>query len=137
MNLADDDTAEKWLVNKLTKIYESKIQDKIPELQFKDMHLISYNIVKRYKQLEEIIIFYFKMFDSSVNPIYQDSSFHENAFATTKQQDDKFIDIFYQMTDQISESAAPFLKYRGDKDMATYIKYLRGKYNVKNSNKNN
>lgn len=38
---------------------------------------------------------------------------------------DVFVNVFYQMVEETSEMAAPFLKYRFDPDMASYIKYLR------------
>jgi len=38
---------------------------------------------------------------------------------------DIFVHRFYQLVDEVSENAAPILKYRSDPDMATYIKYLR------------
>ena len=57
-----------------------------------------------------------------VNPNYMDRSFLKPG----KEFDgDKFVNLFYQMVDATSEKSAPFLKYRTDPDMASYIKYLR------------
>ena len=45
------------------------------ELNFSDSHLISYDIVKKFHKMEEIVRFYLSMFYSTCNPSYHDMKF--------------------------------------------------------------
>ena len=58
------------------------------------------------------------MFDSVANTNYMDVSFSRPG---KNFNGDVFVNLFYQMVDETSEMAAPFLKYRADPDMASYI----------------
>lgn len=71
-----------------------------------------------------MIKFYFSLFDSVANPNYMDAQF--NFLKPGKNyRSDVFVNRFYQLVEEVSENAAPILKYRLDPDMATYIKFLR------------
>ena len=79
----------------------------------------------KYDKFQEIIKFYLSLFDSVVNPNYMDGTFSSFSKPGKNFDGDRFVNLFYQMAEETSEMAAPFLKYKADPDMASYIKYLR------------
>lgn len=75
-------------------------------------------IAYKYENFGEIIKFYFSLFDSVANPNYMDNKFAISKQPGKKFNGDIFVNMFYQMADEISENAAPFLKHRLDPVMA-------------------
>lgn len=130
-NLEDDPVALKWLLSKLEAIWESKLNEKEEQLAqlngrtVKDNQLVSQEILGKFGKLEGLVRFYFDLFDSTVNPNFQDRHFGIGGKKNQHSSGDVFVNLFYQMADEVSEGAAPFLNHRSDPDMANYIKYLR------------
>lgn len=92
----DNEDGKKWLIKKLSGIYQKKLDQKIAELNFTDQHLISFDIVKKFYKMEEIVRFYLSMFYSTCNPRYFDMKFQSEF---EMMNDVQFSNLFYQMSE--------------------------------------